>query len=533
MVSPALILIFTFGIFPVLFAVYVSLHKWKIKQGDFLGLKNFVNAVDNFAYLLFFAVCLGFVYIVYRSLKDIFETAKERQETPWILAVPAALHAAAGLLFVRWVVLLLPEVLAIADLIRKISTQDRTTEIYLQLFKDALNVETVAAASKQWWLTWIIAWVLTAAAWRLLKAKNINTYLPKFVNAWFFAASAVITAWFTVSQIQAAIQQAFDTGEEVDIWVHLISISAGVIALYIAWRLWKSAVDQISDKGFIWRALAAVFFIIGGWLLIAEIPATIQAGDKDLWLGLKVTAFYSMGTIPFQLSISLVLAFLLFQNIRGKEFFRILFFLPYITPAVASAAVFRLLFSARPTAAINSVLSAMGFETQKWLIQPRGIFTILAESLGIENFPEWAAGPSEALVVVIMYSIWVYVGYDVVIYLAGLGNISNEINEAAEIDGASRWQIMRHITLPLLSPTIYFLSLIAVIGTFKAFNHIFIMRDSLALGTIDTFSVAIFDEFFTRTRFGYASAMAFVLFAVILALTYINNKVQGSRVFYG
>jgi multiple sugar transport system permease protein len=157
----------------------------------------------------------------------------------------------------------------------------------------------------------------------------------------------------------------------------------------------------------------------------------------------------------------------------------------------------------------------------------------MAESLGIANFPDWAAGPSQALVVVIIYSIWVYVGYDVVIYLAGLGNISTEVNEAAEIDGASRWQIMRHITIPLLSPTIYFLSLIAVIGTFKAFNHIFIMRDALALGTIDTFSVAIFDQFYTGNRYGYASAMAFVLFAVILSLTYINNKVQGSRVFYG
>ena len=230
--------------------------------------------------------------------------------------------------------------------------------------------------------------------------------------------------------------------------------------------------------------------------------------------------------------------------------------MPYVTPAIASAAVFRLLFSARDYSVVNSFLGLFNIEPQKWLIQPRGVFTIIAEGLGIENYPDgvvewalewapewaemalelvrdWASGPSLALVVVIIYSIWVYVGYDVVIYLAGLGNISNEVNEAAEIDGASRWQILRHITLPLLSPTIYFLSLIAVIGTFKAFNHIFIMRDAFALGTIDTFSVAIFDQFYTQNRYGYASAMAFVLFAVILSITYINNKVQGSRVFYG
>ena len=113
--------------------------------------------------------------------------------------------------------------------------------------------------------------------------------------------------------------------------------------------------------------------------------------------------------------------------------------------------------------------------------------------------------------VIIIYSIWTYVGYDTVIYLAGLGNISNEINEAAAIDGANRWQIFRHVTLPLLSPTTYFLSLIAVIGTFKAFNHIYVLRDQLALGTVDTFSVTIFEEFFTKSRFGHASAMAFEL----------------------
>jgi ABC-type sugar transport system permease subunit len=125
------------------------------------------------------------------------------------------------------------------------------------------------------------------------------------------------------------------------------------------------------------------------------------------------------------------------------------------------------------------------------------------------------------------------VGYNVVIYLAGLANIPSEIMEAAEIDGANRWQAFRNITFPLLSPTTYFLSLIAVIGTFKAFNTMWVMRLGESLGTIDTISILIFDEFFNRTRYGYASALAFILFAMILALTLINNRVQGSRVFYG
>jgi multiple sugar transport system permease protein len=201
--------------------------------------------------------------------------------------------------------------------------------------------------------------------------------------------------------------------------------------------------------------------------------------------------------------------------------------------SVASAAIFRQLFSNRYQAPINQLLIKLGFEPLQWIRESKGIFTMLAEGLNF-TIPDWAAGPSLALVVIMIYSIWTYVGYDTVIYLAGLGNISMELVEAAEIDGAGKWAIFRHITLPLLSPTTYFLSLLAIIGTFKAFGHIWVLRQGgSALGTTDTFSVAIFSEFFEKTKYGYASALAFILFAVILSLTYINNKVQGSRVFYG
>ena len=135
--------------------------------------------------------------------------------------------------------------------------------------------------------------------------------------------------------------------------------------------------------------------------------------------------------------------------------------------------------------------------------------------------------------VIIFLSVWTFVGYNVVIYMAGLVNIPHELNEAAEIDGAGKWEVFRHVTFPLLSPTTYFLSLIAIIGTFKAFNTIWVLRDGAALGTTDPFSVVIFAEFFEKTRYGYASALAFILFAIIISLTLINNRAQGSRVFYG
>jgi multiple sugar transport system permease protein len=272
--------------------------------------------------------------------------------------------------------------------------------------------------------------------------------------------------------------------------------------------------------------------MVGAVMLIIEIPTILASGDEDLWQGLKVTVFFSMGTVPVQLAIALFLAVLLYQKMAGSSLFRMIFFLPYVTPVVASAAVFKQMFSNRATSPANALLQSLGLETQLWLREPHGVFTLIADSLGFD-IPSWAAGPSLALVVIIMLSIWTFVGYNVVIYLAGLVNIPQELNEAAEIDGAGSWQVFRHVTFPLLSPTTYFLSLIAIIGTFKAFNTIWVMRDGAALGTTDPFSVVIFAEFFEKTRYGYASAMAFILFAIIISLTLINNRVQGTRVFYG
>jgi ABC-type sugar transport system permease subunit len=157
----------------------------------------------------------------------------------------------------------------------------------------------------------------------------------------------------------------------------------------------------------------------------------------------------------------------------------------------------------------------------------------VGQAFGIQSAANWEFGPSLAMAVIILYNIWVFVGYDTVIFLAGLGNIPGTLYEAARIDGAGRWALFRHITLPLLSPTTFFLSVISIIGTFKAFNHIWILRDPAALGTTDTSSIYFFEVFFRGSRFGYATAMAMVLFAVILALTAVQNRIAARRVFYG
>ncbi len=365
----------------------------------------------------------------------------------------------------------------------------------------------------------------------LSRSSRDTNYYASFILVFLLVGGSLILGWLTWTEIQAAYAEALAEGETLEIWSQIVTISAGFVLLLIAWWVWGSASHRSSTAAAVLRLTAAVALMVGAWVLISELPRAISAGDENWWKGLQVTVYYSVGTVPFQLGISLILATLLFQNIVGQGFFRMIYFLPYITPPVAAAAIFRVLFSGRPSAPINNLIGLLGAESLLWLDEPAGIVQMIAGPN--VTLPGWAAGPSLALTVIIIYNIWTYVGYDTVIFLAGLGSIPGELYEAAAIDGAGRAAQFRHITFPLLSPTTYFLTLMAVIGTFKAFNHVWVLRSGAALGTTDTASVAIFQEFFRNTRYGYASSLAIVLLGVVMILTLINNRIARERVFYG
>jgi multiple sugar transport system permease protein len=306
-------------------------------------------------------------------------------------------------------------------------------------------------------------------------------------------------------------------------------IGFGLIAL--AFWLWTSAFRG-KKKWMIWSKVAAGLVLIASFFTINQGWGLMTAsGDKKFLASLPITLFYSIGTVPAELAIALVLAYVLFQNIRGKEFFRMIYFLPYITPVVATAVVFRTIFSPRETSLSNQIITSLGLEAQKWLFEPRP-FNQVFLGLPVDELPSFFTGPSMALVTITFFGIWTYVGYNTVIFLAGLGSISHEIYEAGEIDGASKWQLFRHITLPLLSPVTFYLGLVAFIGTFKAFNHLYVMRVPSAQGTADVTSIFIFDTFYKANQYGYATAQAIILFLIILLLTLAQNKIFGEKVFY-
>jgi ABC-type sugar transport system permease subunit len=177
------------------------------------------------------------------------------------------------------------------------------------------------------------------------------------------------------------------------------------------------------------------------------------------------------------------------------------------------------------------LVTALGGEPLRWLNEPNGLFELIAGPDAVLS--DWAVGPSLALIVIMIYGVWSFFGFNTVVFLAGLGSIPGELYEAASIDGAGRWAQFRHVTLPLLSPTIYFLTLWSTIGTFKAFNHLYVLRNAAALGTTDTASIVIFQAFKRDTRFGYASALAILLLLIILVITFVNNRYASRRVFYG
>ncbi|MGL4648653.1 MAG: carbohydrate ABC transporter permease, partial [Caldilineaceae bacterium] len=372
------------------------------------------------------------------------------------------------------------------------------------------------------------AFVVRALRLRLPNQRDENQS-GLFAQATIMVLLAATLLWLAWAEVQKAMVDAVEAGEPLALAPQLILISAGFALLGLSWLLWKSAAGR-GNVGFALRLAGAAALMVGAWVLIAELPLAIGRGDAVWWDGLLATVWYSLGTIPAQLLVALTFAVLLFQPIRGKSAFRVFYFLPYIAPFVGTAAVFKILFSSRPTAVVNEMIGWIGLGPLLWLDEPKGIVQVIT---GIDSLPGFLAGPSLALVVVMIFGVWTFFGFNTVIFLAGLGSIPSETYEAASIDGAGRWAQFRSITLPLLSPTIYFLTLYSVIGTFKAFNHIYVLRSGAALGTTDTASVVIFQIFKRDLRYGYASALAILLLLIILALTVINNRVASKRVFYG
>ena len=243
------------------------------------------------------------------------------------------------------------------------------------------------------------------------------------------------------------------------------------------------------------------------------------------------TAWYALGVVPAGLALSLFFALLLNRQLAGRSAYRLAYFLPYITSTIAAAIVFRWIFQPRYGIA-NAILGALGLPPQRWFEEPRGIVQLFLMPLGVD-VPGWASGPSLALISFVVLTIWHAIGFDTVIFLAGLTTVPPELQDAARVDGANRWQTFRFVTLPLLTPTIMFLVIVSTIRAFQAFNWFFVVYSGQPIQQTRVVTIYLFQTAFTYFQMGYASAIAFALFAVILALTLLQMWALRRRVFYG
>ncbi|AZS15928.1 carbohydrate ABC transporter permease [Paenibacillus lutimineralis] len=225
--------------------------------------------------------------------------------------------------------------------------------------------------------------------------------------------------------------------------------------------------------------------------------------DPTIIQAVKNNVIYMILTVPIPIAIALVLAVLIHNSVFFKDYFKVAFFIPYISSIIAVAAVWSALFhpSLGP---INQFLM----------------------DIGISNPPKWLVDPKTSLLSIAIISSWASLGYTIIIYMAGLTNISNEIYEAAEIDGAGPMKKFFAITVPMLRPTTFFLLITMLIGSFKVFDVIAYLTEGGPNNSSMVLVYRIYEEGFKYHNMGYASAISWLLFAIIGIITALTWKMR-------
>ncbi|WP_458121925.1 carbohydrate ABC transporter permease [Paenibacillus sp. Z6-24] len=269
---------------------------------------------------------------------------------------------------------------------------------------------------------------------------------------------------------------------------------------------------------FILIPMVSLFFIsLTKWNFIQGLSGVEMVGlDNFHHLFQDKTFFVSMFNnlklllaVPVALFLSLVIAIVVDELVYFKSFFKIIYFMPYISSIVAVAIVFQILF--HPS---------------------QGPINAFLMSLGMDNPPKWLADPTYALPSIMLIIIWTSIGFNMIVYLAGLQAIPRDLYEAAEIDGASKWRQFSAITIPMLSPTTFFLLITGVIYSFKTFDLIAVLTQGGPAKSTNVMVYEIYDQAFINLKMGYAAAESVFLFAVILLITVLQFWGQKKWVNY-
>ncbi|BAM01141.1 MULTISPECIES: carbohydrate ABC transporter permease [Caldilinea] len=266
----------------------------------------------------------------------------------------------------------------------------------------------------------------------------------------------------------------------------------------------------------------------------------------DFFKALKNTAYFSLGVVPLQTALALLLAVVVNQRrLRFKGFFRTAYYFPSITSSIAISMLF--LFLYQRNGLVNQVLQTITFglwQPIAWMADPRGLFHIIFEWFGLtlETAPawmranvlslpvwDWISGPSVALTAIMLLNTWTTIGTMMVIFLAALQDVPREVYEAAEIDGANSRQIFFRVTLPLLRPTLFFVVTLGLIGTFQVFDQVYVMSAGGPAKTTLTVAYLVYRNGFTNSQMGLAAAIALLLFIIIFTLTLVQRRITEGK----
>jgi multiple sugar transport system permease protein len=249
----------------------------------------------------------------------------------------------------------------------------------------------------------------------------------------------------------------------------------------------------------------------------------MQSLNNNFW--------YVLFVVPLQTAVSFFLALIVSNKfLKGKGFFRTAFYFPSVTSSIAISVVFLFLFA--NSGAVNAVLSALGIKGPAWFSDSRGLFHIVLGWVGAGDHPgwgqgevlgrsvwDWFAGPSVAMCVVIILAIWTTTGTFMLMFLAALQDVPVEVEEAALLDGASPWQKLRYVTLPMLKPAFFLVTTLGLIGTWQLFDQIYVMGKGAPANTTLTPAFLSYKQSFTSLQYGSGAAMSFIVFVLIVVLT--------------
>ncbi|MGP4084882.1 carbohydrate ABC transporter permease [Streptomyces sp. KR55] len=236
------------------------------------------------------------------------------------------------------------------------------------------------------------------------------------------------------------------------------------------------------------------------WVGLENFQAVLTS--PDTWRAFRDTLFYVVGYLPLVYAGGLLIALGLNRAMRGRNLLRGVYFLPVVTSWVVVALVW------------------------KWILNPsNGVVNGVLGWFGLDG-PGWWTDPTWAMPSVILASAWKDLGFVMVILLAGLQAIPADVYEAAQVDGASAWRRFRHVTFPLLAPASLFVVMISLINGFQVFDQVFVMTGGGPAGATQTVVGAVYDNSFRYGKIGYASALSWVLFVVILVISVIQSRVQ-------